>query len=230
MQATPSIPSWIREFQFEGYTNVFDIFPASPRLYGTETLFGDWGAETLLLAKDAAPTDAIKRAGDWRHANRRDPGGWRTNERISDLAELIPGAKLYGSAAANMLYNDPRWSRSLKGFYKGPLHDYLVRVLQWTVGSMPNVRVIACLGSESWYLTAMAMEQPEAATQWQSFRSRMQPLNGFIAGKPVIAMPLYHPAARVSLSLMHTSWHWLCEILRTPSNNSFKPKPLRGSA
>jgi hypothetical protein len=51
---------------------------------------------------------------------------------------MIPGGKLYGSATANMLYDDPRWSRALPGFYDGPLNDFLRRILRWVTESMEN--------------------------------------------------------------------------------------------
>jgi len=146
MPERPHVPDWIREFSYPGWTNVFQLVPKNESLYGTETLFGDWDASILLLAKDGAPTGVIRALRDkgesrpWRHAQREmgDRGGLRTNERISDFAAMIPGEKLYGSATANLLYDDPRWSRSLPGFYDGPLNVFLQRVLCW-------VAVIPCL-------------------------------------------------------------------------------------
>jgi hypothetical protein len=118
-----------------------------PCLYTTETLLGDWHAPILVLAKDAAPTGVIRELarlqgiGAWRHAERRrgDRGGWRTNERLAELSKCVPGSKLYGSALANLLYDDPRWSRALPGFCAGPLHGYLADVLRWVIDSMPNL-------------------------------------------------------------------------------------------
>jgi hypothetical protein len=210
---TPTIPSWIREFEFAGYTNVFALHPQSSRLYGTETLFPDWGAETLLLAKDAAPTSVIRELG-WRHAARGDPGGWRTNERLEELAKLLPGTKLYGSATANMLYDHPGWSRALSGFWSGPLHEYLVEVLRWVIASMPNVRAIACLGAESWHLTASAMGMPAEAKQWARYRDQGLVLRGYLSGKPIMASAHYHPAARELADRKLANWRMLGELLR----------------
>ena len=53
MRKTPKIPRWICDFTHPGYTNVLSFLPRCPRLYATETLFGDWDASVLLLAKDA---------------------------------------------------------------------------------------------------------------------------------------------------------------------------------
>jgi hypothetical protein len=130
----PPVPSWIRVYPpAGGWTNVFALVPSNEHLYGTETLFGDWDGRTLLLGKDGAPTPVIRALRDrgesrpWRHAQRErnDPGGYRTNERLASIATSLPGGKLYGSATANLLYDDPRWSRSLPGLllYRGTAED-----------------------------------------------------------------------------------------------------------
>lgn len=207
MSKTPDIPDWIKSKKFPGYTNVYSFLPDATALYGTETLFGDWDAPTLLLAKDAAPTHVIKETG-WRHADRNlgDVGGWRTNQRLKSLADDISGSKLYGSATAHMLYDDPNWSRSLQGFWEGELHDHLVEVLRWTICSMPNIQNVACLGREAWYLTSMAMSDAIAAKQWSHYREGRLTLNGSIKGKLIRAIPLFHPGARISTSRMKTNW------------------------
>lgn len=213
--ASPKIPSDIRNFPPPpGWTNVFQLVPTNKHLYGTETLFGDWDAETLLLAKDGAPTPVIRALRDkgeshpWRHAQRAlgDPGGWKTNERLAELATLIPGKKLYGSATANLLYDDPRWSRALPGFYSGPLHDYLSKTLTWVLETMPNIKRIACLGNEAWFLTCAALGSAQSARKFADFRDAMKPIRTTFRGKPITAHALYHPAARVSNEFTRRGW------------------------
>lgn len=216
MSRTPALPPWIRSFRHEGYTNVFELFPEATALYGTETLFGDWDAEVLLLAKDGAPTHVIREKG-WRHAQRAlgDTGGWGTNEKLVRLATHLPGTKrLYGSAAANMLFDDPQWSRNLTGIFNGPLHDYLQRVLAWVVESMPNLRAIACLGNEAWYLSCTAMQKPVAARQFAEYRDSGRMIEGAVSGRSIALCALYHPAARVSAASKEANWHNLSERLR----------------
>jgi hypothetical protein len=73
-------------------------------LYATETLFGDWDAEILLLAQDALPaaallnlinlnlTNGLTRESAWRHADRikfGDKKGWKTNSAIKNLMERL---------------------------------------------------------------------------------------------------------------------------------------------
>ncbi len=168
----PRVPKWIREFSFEGWTNVFRLVPNNSHLYGTETLFGDWNARVLLLAKDGCPTQEIQDRCDrretrpWRHGERErgDKIGVKTNEQLCRLVQLIPEKKLlYGSAAANILFDTPGASRRLAGFNSGPLHDYFKDVLFWVLKSMPLVEWVACLGQESWFLTCITIGNPSAA-------------------------------------------------------------------
>lgn len=219
----PTVPDWIRNHPApKGWTNVFTLVKSNEHLYGTETLFGDWGGQTLLLAKDGAPTPVIRSLlakGDprpWRHAQRQlgDCGGWRTNERLSRLAETVPGGKLYGSATANLLYDDPRWSRALPGFYSGPLHEYLRRVLQWVLESMPAVERVACLGAEAWFLTCTTLNQALAARRFSEYRAARKPVLGKVRGREISTFALYHPAARVSDDTMGQGWDSLATSSR----------------
>ncbi len=216
--ARPSVPDWIRKYvPPQGWTNVFTLVPANEHLFGTETLLGDWDGRTLLLAKDGAPTGVIRALRDkgeprpWRHAQRElgDVGGYKTNEYIAAAAIRLRGGVLYGSATANLLFDDPRWSRSLPGFYTGPLHEYLKRVLAWVIASMANLERIACLGQEAWHLTATVLGQHDAARQFARFRDGGEPLFSEASGKRLRAFALYHPAARVSSDAKSAGWRAL---------------------
>jgi hypothetical protein len=59
---TLEIPESIRSFKHRHYTNIYELYPNERRLYGTESLFGDWDGELLLLAKDFAPARLIEEA------------------------------------------------------------------------------------------------------------------------------------------------------------------------
>jgi hypothetical protein len=218
----PPVPEWIRKFSCPGWTNAFHLLPTNNRLYGTETLFGDWNSRVLLLAKDWGPTDALKSGIDdpaesnpWRHAQREvgDKGGVRTNEMLSRCAFAIPGGKLYGSATANMLYDDPGWSRSLPGFEYGPLHDFLKRVLSWVLESMPRVQYVACLGNEAWFLTCSTIGARSSANGFAQHRDSFGPVSGAVGKKKISAFALYHPAARVSNESKEKGWQRLAASL-----------------
>jgi len=211
----PKVPDWIKtHIPPRGWTNVFTLVPSNEHLYGTETLFGDWDGQTLLLAKDGAPTGVIRELRDkgekrpWRHAQRElgDSGGYKTNENLAAAAATLPGGKLYGSATANLLCDDPRWSRSLPGFRTGPLHEYLKRVLEWVLESMPNVERIACLGQEAWFLTSIVLGRADLSSKFTRARNSCEPLIGNCRGKQLSVFALFHPAARVPDNAKRACW------------------------
>jgi uracil-DNA glycosylase len=96
-----------------------------------------------------------------------------------------------------MLYDEPGWSRSLRGFYRGSLHDYLKGVLAWVLESMPRVEWIACLGEEAWFLTCITIDNPSAARKFNEYRESFKPVAGTVGQKRIAAFPLHHPS-RVS--------------------------------
>lgn len=220
MRDTPRIPDLFRRFSCTGYTNVFSFLPDCPRFYATETLFGDWEAPVLLLAKDAAPTKVIRELartegnGAWRHAERRrnDAGGYRTNERLVEVSKRLPGPKLYGSALANLLCDDPRWSRALPGFFSGPLHDYLADVLRWVIDSMPNLQAIACIGEHAWFLTAHVLGQSVVAREAARYRDEERFITGHVGARMILATSHFHPA-RGSRDQWNLGWARLVTAL-----------------
>lgn len=214
MSTRPPVPDWIREFSYQGWTNVFRHLPNETHLYGTETLFGDWNSRVLLLAKDWGPTSELELAlrerdpQPWRHAERArgDRRGWRTNEKLVHLASVIPGGKLYGSATANMLYDAPGWSRTLKGWKCETLQGFFQCVLGWVLESMPRVGQVACMGNEAWFLTCRTIGNISSARQFAEYRKASQPVSGKVGEKNIIAFPLYHPAARVGDDVKEKGW------------------------
>lgn len=233
MRSTPEIPNRFRTFQYPGYTNVFSLLPDCPRFYATETLFGDWDAATLLLAKDAAPTSAIidlavnEGQTAWRHSERAkgDTGGWRTNERLVELASCLPSSKLYGSATANLLCDKPGWSRSLPGFRSGPVHNYLCDALDWVIGNMPNLKAIACIGQEAWFLTSVVLGRSEVSRQGRTHRDKEQLIIGDVKGRSIAATCHFHPS-RGSRTQWQLGWAALAEHLRSTnkvSSNGTQP-------
>lgn len=229
-ECQPQVPDWIRRFSYPNWTNVFHLVPNNKSLYPValhadwQSQFNDWNGRILLLAKDGCPTRVIRdrvNEGDpqpWRYGQRElgDEMGWRTNERLYGFASMIPGGKLYGSAAANMLYDDPRSSRKLEGFKSGSLQEFLQRVLRWVVESMPRIELVACLGEEAWFLSCNVLGDFVAASQFKKYRDAHRPVAGLIGKKEIIAFPLYHPGALGNaINEMNEGWRALASILNT---------------
>ncbi len=50
------IPDELRDTKINGFVNAYSLLPSGePKLFGTETMYGDWNAHTLLFAQDFAP-------------------------------------------------------------------------------------------------------------------------------------------------------------------------------
>jgi hypothetical protein len=182
MTPTPRIPSWIRSYRTRAYTNIYAMCPGERRLFGTESLYGDWSADLLLLAKDFGTSDLVRgriRAGEtrpFRHTDwRREPQGTlgaKTNRTLYRLAERIPCRKLYGSALAGLLRDDGRGSGTLAG--RREIEPFVGRVLRFTLDHLPNLRAIACLGQDAWDFTLAGLGLgPE---DWRARRASRQPV------------------------------------------------------
>lgn len=217
------IPERFRHFSFPGYTNAFSFLPREcTRLYPTETLFGDWNSPVLLLVNDAGPTGnarkLVEREGDlgWRHAQRArgDSSGWRTNEGLTELVRSfgLP-TPLYGTATAHMMCDAEGFSRSLPGFYKGPLHEFLCEVLRWTIAGMPNLRVIGCLGADAWFLTAAVLGHRDADRRAAEFRDSEHALHGLSGGRQVAATS-HFPPSRGDRAQRELGWRLLARLAR----------------
>lgn len=157
VESTPTIPGWIRGFRSEAYTNIYELCPRETRLYGTESLFGDWSAPVLLLAKDFAPrrivTDRIA-AGDPRPF-RHEPT-MKTNQMLVRYAAPLGQRLLYGSALVGLLRNDGAISGTLPA--RAEVMPWATRVLRFTMEHMPNLRAIVCLGTDAWDCARDALE------------------------------------------------------------------------
>jgi hypothetical protein len=164
MKTTPSpLPDFITGYRQRPYTNIYEICPEERLLFGTETLYGDWDAELLILGQDAGPADEFERLRDSGHPHpfahrefrpgfpRYDPaagrGGAGTNATVYTLAELVDCRKLYGSAMIGML----RPGQNYHGTLPKPslVREHCVKVLRWVIdpARMSNLAAIMCLGS-----------------------------------------------------------------------------------
>jgi hypothetical protein len=203
MSPTPAIPNWIRNFRDDcgKFTNIYEICPGETRLYGTESLYGDWDGQLLLLAQDFAPVALVKqrlRDGDYRpyhhtcwRQTRREIGA-KTNKKLSIFLDQIKCGKLYGSALANLLKNEDYRSGGLQ--VNPNVKKFMEEVLNFTIDKMPNLRAIACLGSHAVHLV-------------ENCRIKNWPTR-----KNIRAFSMFHPAARISDEKAIGRWKPLYEF------------------
>ena len=145
---TPPIPSWIKELRVPGYRNIYEYELGQQNLYGTETLFGDWSGELLLLAKQFAPSTYVE---DRIQANELTPYHHKpslpTNKHLRELVAGYGGGVLYASACF-FLRDDGEWSGSLPN--KAQVLTASRPIFEFTLEHMPNLRTVACLGKDAW--------------------------------------------------------------------------------
>jgi len=151
---TPQLPDWIRGYTCGSFTNIYELCPDETRLYGVESLYGDWDGEVLLLAQDFAPRqlvlDRIADPND-RRPFRHSPKV-PTNTNLQQLADPLRCGKLYGNALGGLLRNSD--SDALPSLRDDTAH--LLKVLRFACEHMPNLRGIACLGTVAWDLCTEA--------------------------------------------------------------------------
>ena len=210
------------------------------RFYPTETLYGDWDGEVLFLAQDALPAPTLKEfindfkkrgipiSETWVHADKNNPnlkdldksiktGGFITNQRLKKSKEKIIGSKgaLYGSAAANMLFDDggKNFRQAVKGFDNPLFKKYMLSVLEWVVMSMPNLKVIFCLGVPAWQVSSSFLNLDKKDRNKKNFTGE-PPMRAKIGGKEIDIIASCHPTSSFDPVKRRKSWEYLRESLK----------------
>ncbi len=210
VRVTPPLHDWIRDFRCEWFTNIYELCPDETRLYGTESLYGDWDGEILLLAQDYGSRTLIDERIAERDPRpyRHDPD-WPTNVNLVKLAEPLQCGKLYGSALAGLLRNSASSSGALPPI--DPIRPHLVRVLRFVRSNMPNLRGAACLGRLAWELWAESVGVE--AGDWAEHLEQRRPSD---AGG-VLAFAQAHPsrawAQRGGKKVVFEDWRRMAERL-----------------
>jgi hypothetical protein len=195
MRSTPALPTWITEADVPGYVAAHQLVRGEPRLFGTESLYGDWGGEVFLLAKDFGPTRIVRdriAAGDAR-PYRHEPT-MRANRQLQRLVGPIESmGLLYGSALGNLLRDDGTVSGALPN--RTAAMAYGVEVVRFVLEHMPARRWVVCLGREAWEVATAALG---VEGDWRTHRDAGETLGPLVAA--------FHPSARVGAAAMARTW------------------------
>ena len=252
----PDLPDFIlnfKEIQIDSkakkscsrWINVFDeefIGSKAKNLYATESLYGNWDGEVLILAQDALPASALKiliqshlsrgeeKVLAWRHADKipyGDSKGIKTNTAIKILKEkyLSEYRVLYGSATSHVLFdgsnsdkiidskkNLPSYRQSLLGYNNSILQAHLQEVLLWVIEKMPNLKAILCLGNKAWDLSLSSLNS-NYACNFKILRQSSKSIEVDFLKRKIFIVPAYHPAAIVKRNVMESNWQHLKDIL-----------------
>lgn len=230
MRTTPQILAEIRSYRHRYYTNIFQIVPDETRLFGTESLYGDWDAALLLLAKDFAPVQVVRRRiseGDsrpFRHGQSAldfQRMGVGTNEHIETLTARLQCKKLYGSAFGGLLRNDGKASGPLPG-YAHVRDEYAAGMLKWVIEEATNLRMVVCLGWEAWDCLFRSARTPTSLVEFKAERGSGRPLALQLDGRTINVFAMCHPAARVSNSQKFSGWERFIEGAASISGQSVR--------
>ena len=215
------------------------------RFYPTETLYGDWDGEVLFLAQDALPAPLLKKliedfrkrgipiSETWVHGDKDNPnlkgildesikkcGGCPTNTNLRKFKEKFIDSKgaVYGSVAANMLFDDDggtNMSQDVKGFNSPIFVEYMQTVLKWVVMSMPNLKVVFCLGVKAWQVSSSFLNLDKKDRN-KDFKGE-PPKRAKIGTKEIDLIASYHPTQfyRPNVAQKNVrSWEYLRESLK----------------
>jgi len=213
------------------------------RFYPTETLYGDWDGEVLFLAQDALPAPLLKKfiedfrkrgipvSETWVHGDNDNPnlqgfldesikaGGSRTNTNLKKFKEkfIDSNRALYGSVAANMLFDDgsTNMSQDVKGFNNPIFLEYMQTVLKWVVMNMPNLKVVFCLGVKAWQVSSSFLNLDKKDRN-KDFKGE-PPKRAKIGTKEIDLIASYHPTQfyRPNVAQKNVrSWEYLRESLK----------------
>ena len=217
--------------------------PNIDRFYPTETLYGDWDGEVLFLAQDALPAPLLEKyiqdfrkrgipvSETWVHGDNDNPnlqgfldesikaGGSRTNTNLKKFKEkfIDSNRALYGSVAANMLFDDggTNMRQKVKGFGNPIFKEYMQSVLKWVVMSMPNLKVIFCLGDIAWKVSSSFLNL-DKKDRYKNFKGE-PPKRAKIGIKEIDLIASYHPLFHKkpeAIKRNERSWEYLRESLK----------------
>ena len=164
-------PDCVRFPKIHEYKTIYeydDRFKDEQKLFGTETLFGDWDAEVLFLAQDFGPTKLIDdriargernpfRHTCWIHDKRPNTkghpvprDGGPTNRTLYRLAQNITCKKLYGSCLIGLMRTSDTNTGPLKNPDKAIEYgrDVLSKFVYPKIAR--TLRAVFCLGEDSW--------------------------------------------------------------------------------
>lgn len=203
---TPPIPASIKEARVQGYVSIYEILPNETRLYGTESLFGDWNGEVLVLAQDFAPVRYVQEriAKGCEDPYSHNPK-MQTNQRlirsvagIRRSPEAATCGILYGSALASLCKENESVRSTLTNQSKAS--HFGQDALRFTIANMPNLRVIMCLGTLA---SEMVAQEICGEIDWKTFRDTNRAAVGSQGRLVVFAS---HPMASVRREITQLRW------------------------
>ena len=144
-----------------GYRNINELQKQQDQLHACETLFGDWNADVMILAQDAANYNTLKKMKDESHVNpfRHSPKN-KTNQNLYKVMDSLKRFNLGtyedpNNRNCNLYYANAIWllkdSKDMSGAITNTKESYVKNgeVFKATLANLKNLKLIVTLGEHS---------------------------------------------------------------------------------
>lgn len=196
-----------KHVELDGYRNINELYEQDSQLHACETLFGDWNAEVMVLAQDAANFNTLKKLKDEDNKNpfRHNP----TNKTNKNLYEVLSSLKRFNlgeyrnpnNRNCGLYYANAIWLLKDSSDMSGAITNRQVayernyEVFLATLNNLPNLKLILTLGELSFNFLSNFVNQP-IKKNWQLAVKNNQ-LNKVIIDNRMIQLgAIYHTSNR----------------------------------
>ena len=195
------------DLKLEGYRNINELCKQHSQLHACETLFGDWNAEVMILAQDAANFNTLKKLHDNDNKNpfRHNPKN-NTNINLYKLLSLLNHFPMGDfckpiNRDCGLYYANAIWllkdSVSMSGAITNQKDAYKVNkcIFEATLNNLPNLKLILTLGKHSFNFIQYYFEN-KISYEWNQFVEERKLTKVTTDSKTYLVGSIYHTSNR----------------------------------
>jgi len=191
----------------EGYKNINELHKQHTQLHACETLFGDWNAEVMILAQDAANFNTLQelKMKDNKNPFRHSPEN-RTNKNLYEIINSLKRFNIGDYATPNNLncglyYANAIWllkdSKDMSGAITNANESYKIsrKIFNATLNNLTKLKLILTLGEHSYkFLTYFFRDQIEM--NWHQTVAERKVHKVHHKGIDYLVCSIYHTSIR----------------------------------
>jgi hypothetical protein len=191
----------------EGYRNINELYKQNNQLHACETLFGDWDAEVMILAQDAANFNTLKqlKASSDENPFKHSPKN-RTNKNLYEIIRSLeifktgeydmPNNKKCGLYYANaiwLLKDTDGMSGSLTNTKEAYKENK--KVFDATISNLPRLKLILTLGEHAFNFIKFCSGD-QISIDWHQSVQKRKLSKAQIGNKSLLVGSIYHTSNR----------------------------------
>jgi hypothetical protein len=195
------------DLKLEGYRNINELYKQHSQLHACETLFGDWNAEVMLLAQDAANFSTLKKLKEEENKNpfRHNPKN-NTNINLYKLLSLLNHFRMGDfykpiNRDCGLYYANAIWllkdSDSMSGAITNQKEAYKMNkcIFEATLKNLPNLKLILTLGKHSFNFIQYYFEN-QISYEWNHFVEERKLAKVTADSKTYLVGSIFHTSNR----------------------------------